>query len=312
MPSELPVIAPKKIRFIKLGFGGDWEKPCIEGNTIRLGYESQLHSNCLAGNWNAVFDHWLPIRKGDKGAATRDTNQIRDFYELEESDIWITFYQRKLYWCHTAREVIELEDGTRIRNAIGSWSSTDINGRPLRIENLDGRVTKVQGFRGTICSIDLQEYLVRKINGLAIAEVESAKTSLQKLKSDVEDLVKGLWWQDFELLIELIFSKAGWQRFSVLGKTEKNLDLDVYSPATQKRAFVQIKSTTNRTEIESYINSFLEYEQFNEMYFVFHTCNTALTDIEARNPNIHLWGVEKISGLVVNSGLVEWLINKRA
>ena len=312
----MPAIAPKKIRFIKLGFGGEWEKDCIlkEPNTIRLGYKSQFHNDCLAGNWNTVFDYWLTERKGDKGTATRDINQIRDFYELEESDIWITFYQRKLYWCHAAREVIELDDGTRIRNVIGNWSSTDINGKPLRIENIDGRVAQVQGFKGTICSVKLDEYLVRKINGLAIVEAENAKASLQKLKSDVEDLVKGLWWRDFELLIDLIFSKAGWQRFSVLGKTEKNLDLDVYSPATQKRAFVQIKSTTNSTEIESYINSFLEYEQFDEMYFVFHTSNTALalTDIEARNPNVHLWGVEKISGLVVNSGLVEWLINKRA
>lgn len=307
----MPAIAPKKIRFIKLGSGGGWEETCIQENTIRLGYESPHHHDSLAGNWNVVREYWLNARKGDEGAATRDVNQIRDFYELEESDLWITFYKRKLYWCHAAREVIELEDESRIRNVIGSWSSADINGRPLRIENIDGRVTKVQGFRGTICSVDLQEYLVRKINGLAIAEVESAKASLQKLKSDVEDLIKGLWWHDFELLIDLIFSKAGWQRFSVLGKTEKDLDLDVYSPATQKRAFVQIKSATTRAEIESCIDSFGGYEQFSEMYIVFHTCNTALTDIEVRNPNINLWGLEKIAGLVVNAGLVEWLINKR-
>lgn len=307
----MPVIPPNMIRFIKLGEGGEWEQSCIQENTIRLGYHSPHHRDSLAGNWNTVREFWLKVRNGNEGAATRDVNQIRDFYELKESDIWITFYKRKLYWCHAAREVIELEDKSRIRRVIGSWSSTDLNGKPLRIENLDGRVTKVQGFRGTICSVDLQEYLIRKINGLAIAEAESAKASLQRLKFDVEELVRGLWWHDFELLIDLIFSKAGWQRFSVLGKTEKDLDLDVYSPATQKRAFVQIKSTTNREEIESCIKSFGEYEQFDEMYFVFHTCNSVLTDIDARSPNVHLWGLEKISGLVVNAGLVEWLINKR-
>lgn len=288
-----------------------WEQSCIQENTIRLGYHSPHHHDSLAGNWNEVRQYWLKARNGNEGAATRDINQIRDFYELEESDVWITFYKKKLYWCHAAREVIELEDKSRIRNVIGGWSSTDVNGRTLSIENIDGRVTKVQGFRGTICSVELQDYLVRKINGLAIAEVETAKASLEKLKSDVEDLVKGLWWHDFELLIDLVFSKAGWQRFSVLGKTEKDLDLDVYSPATQKRAFVQIKSTTNRAEVESYIDAFSEYEQFDEMYFVFHACHSDLSDLEERRPNIHLWGPQRISGLVVNAGLVEWLINKR-
>lgn len=109
----------------------------------------------------------------------------------------------------------------------------------------------------------------------------------------------------------MVFSKAGWQRFSVLGKTEKDIDLDVYSPATQKRAFVQIKSTTTRTELEAYIRSFHEYEQFDEMYFVYHTCHSDLSDIEAHYSNIHLWGPVRVSALVVNAGLVAWLINKR-
>ena len=134
----MPAIAPKTIRFIKLGEGGEWEQSCIQENTIRLGYKSPHHHISLAGDWNVVREFWLKVRNGNEGAATRDINQIRDFYELAESDIWITFYKRKLYWCHAAHEVIELGDGTRIRNVIGSWSSTDINGRPLRIENLDG------------------------------------------------------------------------------------------------------------------------------------------------------------------------------
>ena len=98
---------------------------------------------------------------------------------------------------------------------------------------------------------------------------------------------------------------------SVLGKTEKDIDLDVYSPSTQKRAFVQIKSTTTRAEIQSYIETYQEYEQFNEMYFVYHTCHADLSDIELLYPNVHLWGLKRLAGLVVNAGLAEWLINKR-
>lgn len=310
----MQAISPKNVRYIKLCEGGDWEESCINENTIRLGYESPHHQTCLDGNWDAVRKFWLDRRAGKESPASNDIRQIRDFYELKETDIWITIHRKKLYWCH-ASHVVEVHpsgDGTRIRHVIGSWSSTDINGKPLLIDNIDGRVTKVEAYRGTICSIDLQDYLIKKINGLSIPEAENAKASLERLRSDVQDLIKGLSWQDFELLIDLIFSKAGWQRFSVMGKTGKDIDIDVYSPTTQKRGFVQIKSSTNRAEIESYIHIYRGYEQFKEMYFVFHTCNTDLTGIEEQNPDVYLWGLDKISGLVVNSGLVEWLINKRA
>ncbi len=309
--AKLTPITPEKIRFIKLGEDGEWEQSCILEGTIRLGDHSPHHQDSLDGNWNAVRQYWLNAHNGDEGAATRDVNQIRDFYELKETDVWITFYEKKLYWCRAASDVIELNDKSRIRNVIGSWSSTDINGKALRIENIDGRVIKVQEFRGSISSIDMQDYLVKKINGLTIPEVEKTKTSLEALRADVEELIKGLWWHDFELLIDLVFSKEGWQRYSVLGRMEEDVDLDVYSPSTQKRAFVQIKLTTTRAEIQSYIDTYKEYEQFNEMYFVYHTCHTDLSDMESLDPKVHLWGLNKVAGLVVNAGLTEWLINKR-
>ncbi len=40
----------------------------------------------------------------------------------------------------------------------------------------------MQGFRGTICGIDLQDYLVNKINGKVQPEVEAAKKNLTELK----------------------------------------------------------------------------------------------------------------------------------
>jgi hypothetical protein len=305
-------IAPEKVRFIKLGEGGEWEQSCLRDNTIRLGYHSPYHRAALAGKWNVVRAFWLKQRNGDEGATTRDINQIRDFYELKETDLWITFHQRKLYWCRAAKDVVELEDKSRIRKVIGSWSSEDLHGKPLRIENIDGRITKVQGFRGTICSIELPEYLIRKINGLSIEDVETARHALASLSAALEELIKGLWWHDFELLIDLIFSKAGWQRFSVLGKTEKDLDLEVYSPTTNRKAFVQIKSKTTAEEVESSVKAFRGYDQFDEMYLLFHTCHTPLPDMSGQSRPVHIWGLRRIADMVISAGLVEWLINKRA
>ncbi len=185
-------IVPENVRYIKLGSGGDWEKWCIENNAIRLGYESPYHNESKSGQWDIVKDYWLKAREGNQGAATRDVNQIRDFYELSENDLWITFYQRKLYWCRASAHVEELEDGSRIRKTIGHWSCESLTGQPLSIENIDGRVTKVQGFRGTICWVEQQDYLVGKINGELQPNVENAKQQLFALKNNIKDLIQGL------------------------------------------------------------------------------------------------------------------------
>lgn len=231
-------IEPKTIRFIKLGAGGFWEKDCIEtSNTIRLGYEagSEIHQECLNDQWDNCHAYWGK----HSGTATNHVRQIKDFYQLDENTLWITFYGRKLYWAFCSSEVIEENDGSRTRKVIsnnGKWSCYDINGKhELLVDNLDGRITKVQAYRGTICSVELEEYLIRRINGEVIPEVEEAKEAFSNLINKVENLIKGLWWQDFELLTDLVFSKLGWQRYSVLGKTEKGIDLDLYSPSTQKR-----------------------------------------------------------------------------
>ncbi len=301
-----------KIRFIKLGNGGSWEKSCIEDDsTIRLGYESPFHDDCLNGNWEPVRNFWLSARNGSQGTASSDINQIKDFYELLETDIWITFHKRKMYWCHAQKDVLLLGDGSRIRRVLGAWNCEDKNGTPLVIENIDGRITKVQGFRGTICRVELPEYLLRKINGDLQPEVEAAKQSLINLKADIEKLIKGLWWNDFELLVDLIFSKSGWQRISVLGKTEKDIDLDVFSPVTQKRAFVQVKSATSAVQIQEYYDTFVQYKQYDEMYFVFHSMSGSIEDVGIKDGRFHLWGLSRVAELVIHAGLIDWLITKR-
>src|SRR5690554_2269905 len=125
---------PVKVRFIKLGSGGNWEAPCIEEqHTIRIGYESPFHEHSLKGDWEPVWHYWREARKGDSGAATRDLNQIKVFYEASEEDLWITFYQRRMFWCHAHKEVTQLDDGTRIRRVIGRWSCYDKSGRLLAL-----------------------------------------------------------------------------------------------------------------------------------------------------------------------------------
>lgn len=252
----------------------------------------------------------LTFRNGDERTATSDLNQIRAFYELSANTLWITFFKQKLYWCFANPQVVQVEDGSLIRRTLDGWSCKDINGRDLTIENLDGRISKVQGFRGTICAVELPQYLENKINGIPQPEVKEAQDNLESLRRSVETLIQGLWWKDFELLVDLIFSQSGWQRLSVLGQTDKDIDLDVFSPVTNKRAFVQVKSQASNEVFHTCVASFRAMEQFNEMYFVVHTCDATLRDrIESA---VNIVDSKKLSELVINAGLVNWLIAKRS
>lgn len=305
-------IQPKKIRFIKLGEKGSWEESSLANGTVRLGYESPHHEDSLRGNWDVVRAFWQVARgEKKKGAATSDVTQIRDFYELSADDVFITFHNKHLYWCRADTKVVELPDGSRVRQAIGGWSKTDVRGNELRIDRLDGRVSKVRGFRGTICEVRLQDYLIRKINGESQPEVLAAVGALEELKEHAARLIKGLDWRDFELLVELLFSRAGWQRFSVAGATEKDTDLDLVAPLSGRRAFVQVKSDTCRTEALDYIARW-ESHGHQEFYFVYHSSSDNLDDLRNETRGAFIMGLNELADRVVRAGLMDWLIEKRS
>lgn len=302
---------PTQVRYIKLGRGGEWEDRCLNHDqTVMLGYANPYHRDALTGNWEKVYDFWLRHRNGNSGAAASDLNQIKDFYTLPETGLWITFHSRHLYWCFAHSEVLELPGGERIRKAIGGWKRESLTGKPLRIENLDGRVTKVQGFRGTICSIEIQDYLIRKIRGEVQPDVKAASEARDQLNERLAALISGLWWKDFELLVDLVFSQAGWQRVSVLGKTDKDLDLDLLAPVTGRRAFVQVKSSATVATLEQSIAAFRAATDFDEMYFVVHTADSSLR--ERSEEGLTIIDLPKLAELVVSAGLVDWLITKRS
>jgi hypothetical protein len=303
------LIAPTEVRFIKLGKGGMWERDCIEGPVpkIRFGFDNPHHQACSKGDWDRLDAYW---REKNPSEATKIINQTQDFYNLDMRTLWITFYERKLYWCFADSNVVEIEQGgSRIRKAINGWRCTDISDNTLYSDSLSGRLTRVQGFRGTICKVQEQEYLISRINCKPLEDVQKAKDALNGLKNEVIPLIQRLNWKDFELLVDLIFARSGWQRLSALGKTEKSIDLEILLPVTGRRAFVQVKSQADLRELQKYIAEFRSMKQFQEMFFIVHT---ALGDLrpQATLDGITLWGISEIASLVVDSGLSQWLIQK--
>jgi hypothetical protein len=303
-------IKASKVLFIKLGRSGGWEEACIEKNqTLHLGYDNVDHSECLKGNWTAVNDYYLKIMKCKQNAATSHTNQIKYFYESDDTVLWITFYANKLWWCFSNPEIRLLPDKTKIREVIGKWSNKDISGKELAADTLSGKLLKTQGFRGTICEVSESSYVLLKINCEESLEVIDTREALNSLETKLGALIKHLQWKDFEILIDLIFRQAGWQRLGVTGKTEKTLDLDLLSPVTNEKAIVQIKSSSNFSEFRHYIAEFTKMKDYSKLFYIVHSPEKDLLPLPT-DEKIKLLLLDEITKLSINSGLINWIIKK--
>lgn len=301
-------ISSKKSLFIKLGQGGAWEKNCIENGLIRLGYNEADYESCKDRNWKKIEEHYLNEGKSQI-ATTGYITQIKYFFDEPEETIWITFYNNKLWWTKAKKDVVLCDDGTKTRLAVSGWSDKDVNGNILYMENLSGKLLKTQGFRGTICTVEEHDYLLRKINSQESQDVIATKNSYATLKNDVSNLIKELTWQDFEVLVDLIFTQAGWQRVSSVGKTIKTLDLDLKAPVTGEKCLVQIKSSSNINELSEYLETFESMDQYDKFYYVCHTFKGDPPPLENES-KLKLMFVDQVAELAIDSGLSKWIISK--
>ncbi len=180
-------------------------------------------------------------------------------------------------------------------------------GEPLTKDRLSGALTKLAAYRGTSCKVKEREknYVVGRINGKKTREVERAITASKEMRESAVELMQLLGPRDFELLVDLVFTTSGWRRLGVVGKTQKTLDLDLVLPSTDERAFVQVKSKTDSQELATYIAKF-EDGDWDRMFFVFHSGEPKAVD----DPRVTVIGPEKLAEMVVNAGLVGWLIQK--
>ena len=70
-----------------------------------------------------------------------------------------------------------------------------------------------------------------------------AETATRQVRTIAANMIRRLDWKDFETLIDLIFSRGGWQRVGALGGDQADVDLVLKQPITEETAWVQVKST---------------------------------------------------------------------
>jgi hypothetical protein len=308
-------ISPTDIRYIKLGLSGRWLDSCIANNRIELGYREIPQEMATAGDWESVTKHYVEEHGRSLSAARGFAHQLSDFYELGSDCLWITFGHGALWWAFAEPEVYWLggenqAHGQRYRNTIGTWSNTDIRGQRLVQTRLSTKLTRVAGFRGTVCRVEPADYLVRRLNGIEEPIVAKALAAREQLVLAAAEMIALLHWKDFEVLVDLIFAHSGWQRVSELGRTLKDVDLILEQTATGERVFVQVKSTADNAVLQNYIQRFATDGSYDRMFFVCHTPKGEFSLPE--DSDVTVWAGPRLAELVIKAGVVDWLVEKAA
>ncbi len=305
-------IDPKKIRYIKLGAGGSWVQPSFERSEIQFGHRSVPHDLCVRGDWDAVVRYLADL--GRSPAKAKDgMREIRDFYTLGPDCLWITFADRHLWWAFAEPAVVWLgaeEDGrgARMRKTVDSWRKANIKGEPLRTDHLSTKLTQVAAYRQTICRVKEADYLIRRINGVDEPVVARAREARQAMVAVASEMIAGLHWADFETLVDLIFSRSGWQRVSRVGESQADVDLVLEQPSTGETAFVQVKSKAGPSVLQDYIDRFRRSGDYEHFFFICHSPKGALsTEGDSR---LHVWAGDRLADAAVKAGLFDWLVER--
>jgi len=304
----METITCKNAYYVKLGRNGIWEDSSIKKRILRIGWSKQTLSDINKGSWN-IIQKQLEDEIPDKGTATRDCRALRMLCESTAEDIWVTFHASHLWWCKVAEKRI-FEDKVSKYRKVEDWYCKDIFGTSLLINQIPGRISKLQGFRGTICKVKEVEELTGLINRQYSSEFVAITHSRVDLCRHVEKGLRRLHWKDFETLVDLLFRATGWRRVSVLGENMKYLDIELEEPINGEMYQVQVKSSALLRDFQEYAKKF-QSEKYRKLFFVVHTPDKKLIEMPNQKDNpVQLVLPGRLAEMVVDLGMVAWLLNK--
>jgi restriction endonuclease len=227
---------------------------------------------------------------------------------MEDGDVWWCFAEVEVIDLYSGDDTTEREQGARMRRVIDRWRNTDINGNRLRLDSMTTKITKVASFQETICEPSGAADLLNRIRAIQSDTHARAARSHEELVLSVGDILDQLHQNDFELLIELIFSSSGWKRISAVGGTQKTLDLAMILPTTGEHCFVQVKSQTSRTTFRKLVDALDNSQGYSRMFFVYHTPAEAFENTAA--DRVIVWHRYEIARQAVRAGLVDWILSR--
>jgi hypothetical protein len=295
--------------YIKLGPGGKYEESSIRENKVRIGWANLSLDEINNQDKDSILKKYQSTYT-NKSVATMDINALKTIVDSTPDDIWITFHASQLWWCRLASGSVQEDDLSKYRLVEGKWQNRDICGNSLLINQIPGNISMVQGFRATVCKVRDIDDLKRLINNVSSYQYTQIVQARGALIKEIEKGLSGLFWKDFEILIDLLFRNAGWHRLSLVGEEMKYVDMELQEPITGELYQVQVKSQASFTDYDEYARNF-SHGSFRKMYFVVHTPDQTLVDNrQVKYEDVELILPDKLAEMVVDLGLTEWLLKK--
>ena len=310
-------LSPSTIRYIKLGKGGCWEAAALDGGRLEWGLPSDPHDAALASEWDTIIEAYR-VTNPARGTATGYTNESRAFYDHDPEVLWITFARGRMWWTF-AEPVVHwrggdgASEGTRYRTALGGWSDKDCAGDRLDFDRLSTRVTRLSGYRRTICGLtaDQQELCLRYINAERDPAQQAVAIARDELRDALTVLIQRLSWADFEQLIDLAMARSGWLRVSDLGGTAKDIDLIVQQPLTGERIEIQVKSSATQAVVDDYAARLRQRSACERRMLICHSpAGKLVAPPAAPGCGLELMLGGAVSDLSVKAGLVDWIVER--
>lgn len=298
-----------RAHYIKLGEKGMWEQSSIEEGKMRIGWTNVSLEDLHRERWDRI-ERAIRQKVKNPGSATHDFNSLRTIHSSNHTDVWITFYDSKLWWCRLEDGPI-LEDGvSKYRLTDGGWHDRSMGGKVLLTNTLPGNIAQLQAFRATSCTVRSLGTLRRLINDEHTPEHTAVVEARVELVCRIETLIRHLHWRDFEVLADLVFERAGWRRRSVIGKTMKFADIEFEDTINREYYQVQVKSRSTLDEFLEYAGQF-NRDEFRKLFYVVHTPDDALAAYEVpADSGVVLVPPRQLSAMVVDAGLVGWVLEK--
>ncbi len=303
-------INPKNVYYIKLGSGNSWADECIDKGIIRLGFGSDRYFDTYQEkNWDELPEFLKENVYKNINYDTKAKGNIQKFFEADENTLWITFHNGSLYWA-ISKSGVEGDSSGAYLETVEGWKNTDIEGESVFQKNrLSGVLTKTEGYRGTICGVGAQKYLIKKINAEENEDVKKAEEDKASLIESIGKLIQHLQPKDFEELVDLILSRKGAHRITKVGGTQKDIDMGYLIPILKENVFVQVKNRANQNDFDECVNTFEDNDFYRIMYFIHHSGKIKQND---NDENINIIGRDEIAEWCIDTGYMSWLIEKTA
>ena len=305
----------KNAYYIKLGQGNEWADKCINSGIIRIGWDYVNVQDINNGSWdiikkdvNSYFE-----KDGKKNGKTQDFNALEYFIKATEDDVFITFFDEKMFWCTLDNTKMQKDGISKFRKTKNGWHSnpiTDSNSL-FHSNEISGRISKTQAFQATICKFKEEEtkIIFRLIHGIPNPMVANIETKKREIINIITELIKELHWKDCEILADLIFQQGGWHRVSMTGGSMANMDMEYLDIINNYRFAVQVKSGANLDDFRKFENKFSNSDYKKSFFIVFHP-DKSLINVTNTKDNIEILFGAKLSELIFDLGLLKWVMKK--